>query len=87
MLLVHPFMDANFPACPPWFDEGLGSLFEQVAEEDGHLEGFPNWRLAGLQAAIRDGRTLELEKLLALDSAAFYGEGSPLHYAESRYLL
>src|SRR5215510_4389280 len=25
--IVHPFMEANFPACPPWLNEGLGSLY------------------------------------------------------------
>ena len=24
--IVHPFIEANFPACPPWFNEGLASL-------------------------------------------------------------
>lgn len=32
--IVHPFMEANFPACPPWFNEGMGSLYERVGEED-----------------------------------------------------
>ena len=27
--MVHPFMDADFPACPAWFNEGLASLYEQ----------------------------------------------------------
>src|SRR6266550_9631664 len=22
--IVHPFVEANFPACPPWLNEGLG---------------------------------------------------------------
>ena len=22
--IVHPFIEANFPACPPWLNEGLG---------------------------------------------------------------
>jgi len=35
--IVHPFMRANFPACPAWFNEGLGSLFEQSADREGHL--------------------------------------------------
>ena len=26
--LVHPFMEANFPECPSWLNEGLGSLYE-----------------------------------------------------------
>src|SRR6266446_8961487 len=37
--IVHPFMHANFPACPPWFDEGLASLYEQSTENNGHIWG------------------------------------------------
>lgn len=27
--IVHPFIEANFPNCPAWLNEGLGSLYEQ----------------------------------------------------------
>src|SRR5690349_11527189 len=37
--MVHAFMEANFPACPTWFNEGLGSLYEQPSDKDGHLHG------------------------------------------------
>ena len=43
--IVHPFVEANFPDCPPWLNEGLGSLYEQSGERDGHIVGFTNWRL------------------------------------------
>ena len=33
--IVHPFVAANFPDCPAWFNEGLGSLYEQSGELDG----------------------------------------------------
>ena len=33
--IVHPFVEANFPGCPTWFNEGLGSLYEQSAERKG----------------------------------------------------
>ena len=46
--IVHPFMEANFSACPPWLNEGLGSLYEQCGDVDGHIHGFTNWRLPGL---------------------------------------
>src|SRR5690606_32235976 len=26
--IVHPFMEACFPDCPAWINEGLGSLYE-----------------------------------------------------------
>jgi hypothetical protein len=51
--IVHPFIEANFPNCPPWLNEGLGSLYEQSGEVDGHIHGYPNWRLPGLQQAIK----------------------------------
>src|ERR1043165_6752260 len=47
--LVHPLMEANFPACPPRFNEGMGSLFEQCGTKNGHIYGYTNWRLPGLQ--------------------------------------
>ena len=55
--IVHPFMAANFPKCPAWFNEGLGSLYEQSgSSREGKIIGLTNWRLAGLQKAIRADR-------------------------------
>ena len=56
--IVHPFVAANFPRCPAWFNEGLGSLYEQCGEEDGEIHGYTNWRLPGLQKAIRKKQCL-----------------------------
>jgi hypothetical protein len=88
--IVHPFMHANFPQCPPWFNEGLGSLYEQCGDRDGRIWGYPNWRLPALQEAIRAGRLISFSKLLAMDSSQFYGgTDNPnynQHYAQSRYL-
>lgn len=85
--IVHPYIEANFPACPAWFNEGLGSLYEQSDERDGHIVGLTNWRLAGLKRAIRAGRVPALEKLLRTTSDEFYGDDSGVHYAAARYLL
>jgi hypothetical protein len=88
--IVHPYMRANFPACPTWFDEGLASLFEQATEQKGHIVGLINWRLQGLQQVIREGKTLSFQKLTALSPAEFYGpENNPnysLYYGQARYL-
>lgn len=51
--IVHPFIAANFPDCPSWFNEGLASLYEQSQEYRGRIWGRTNWRLEGLQKAIR----------------------------------
>jgi hypothetical protein len=53
--IVHPFVRANFPECPVWFNEGLASLYEQCGEKNGHIYGYTNWRLKGLQTAIKQG--------------------------------
>jgi hypothetical protein len=84
--IVHPFMEANFPACPPWLNEGLGSLYEQCGDEKGHIHGFTNWRLPGLQKAIRAKQVPEFKDLTAMDANAFYNEDRGVNYAQARYL-
>jgi hypothetical protein len=84
--LVHPFMRANFPACPAWLNEGLGSLYEQSAEKDGRIWGLPNWRLPGLQTAIRAGAVPSFERLTGTTEREFYEDDPGTHYAQARYL-
>jgi hypothetical protein len=84
--IVHPFVEANFPSCPPWLNEGLGSLYEHCGEEDGHIRGFVNWRLPGLQKAINAGELGSFKDLMAMDVSAFYSDSSGVNYAQSRYL-
>ena len=84
--IVHPFMEANFAACPPWFNEGLGSLYEQCGDADGHIHGFTNWRLPGLQRAIRAKQLPSFKDLTAMDVNAFYNEDKGTNYAQARYL-
>src|SRR5712692_5983076 len=84
--IVHPFIEANFPACPSWLNEGLGSLYEQSGEVDGHIHGFTNWRLPGLQAAIRAGQVPSFKTLTALDARGFYNEDKGTNYGQARYL-
>ena len=84
--IVHPFMEANFAACPPWLNEGLGSLYEQCGDVDGHIHGFTNWRLPGLQRAIGAKRVPSFKTLTGMDSSAFYNDDKGTNYAQSRYL-
>lgn len=85
--IVHPYIEANFPGCPAWFNEGLGSLYEQSAERDGHIVGLTNWRLGGLQRAIRRGAVPTIRGLLSTSADQFYGDDTGVHYAMARYLL
>jgi hypothetical protein len=84
--IVHPFMEANFPACPPWLNEGMGSLYEQCGDAGGHIHGFTNWRLPGLQRAIRSKEVPSFKDLTAMDTNAFYDEDKGVNYAQARYL-
>lgn len=85
--IVHPYVEANVAGCPAWINEGLGSLFEQSKEREGHIVGLTNWRLDGLQSAIAEADTVALADLVETTDAQFYGARSGLNYATARYLL
>lgn len=84
--IVHAFVAANFPRCPAWFNEGLASLYEQCGEEDGTIHGYTNWRLAGLQEAIRKKRVPSFPSLCATTDRQFYEQDKGTNYAQARYL-
>jgi len=84
--LVHPFIEANFPACPSWLNEGLGSLYEKCGEDNGHIRGHVNWRLAGLQRTIKTSHLPSFKDLMAMDTTTFYADKTGTNYAQARYL-
>jgi hypothetical protein len=84
--IVHPFMRTNFPSCPDWFNEGLASLYEQSEDRGGHIRGLTNWRLAGLQQAIKAGTLLSFKDLCATTTTQFYSQDKGNNYAQARYL-
>ena len=86
--IVHPYVRANFPTCPAWFNEGLGSLYEQSEERGGRIHGLPNWRLPGLQTVIQEGKTIPFAEFVAMPDDVFYGDptGYNQHYGQARYL-
>jgi hypothetical protein len=67
-------------------NEGLGSLYEQSGEVGGHIHGYTNWRLPGLQKAIKAGILPSFKTLMAFDARAFYGDDQGTNYGQSRYL-
>lgn len=86
--MVHPLMAVDFPRSPAWFNEGMGSLFEQcVIREGPSIRGLVNWRLPILQQAIGTPAYVPLEKLLGTTPEEFYGLQGGAGYAEARYLL
>jgi len=84
--LVHPYIDADFPRCPAWFNEGLASLYEQCSDRDGHIWGLTNWRLAGLQETISAGSLPSFTTLLSTTRDEFYDDDPGSNYAQARYL-
>ena len=84
--IVHPFVAADFPNCPAWLNEGLGSLYEQCGERDGRITGFTNWRLRGLQKAIAEKRVPPFKTLCGTTKGEFYNEDKGTNYAQARYL-
>ena len=84
--IVHPFIAANFPACPSWFNEGLASLYEQCGDKEGHIHGYTNWRLTGLQEAIQRGKLSTFQELCSTTTREFYDDERGTNYAQARYL-
>lgn len=84
--LVHPYMEANFPNVPSWFNEGLASLYERPIEKSGHIWGLPNWRLPNLKKQIQNKTLPALPTLLQTTRNGFYNAEFD-SYAYARYLL
>ena len=86
--IVHPFMAANFPDCPSWLNEGMGSLYEQCQDNNGHIWGLTNWRLRGLHEALKDEEyeMPTFEQLCGTTTREFYNEDPGTNYAQARYL-
>ena len=84
--LVHPYLEANFPNVPSWFNEGLASLYERPVEKKGHIVGLPNWRLPNLKREIKAKTLPSMDVLLKTTRDGFYEAGFD-SYAYARYLL
>ena len=84
--LVHPYMEANFPDVPSWFNEGLASLYEYPGERKGHIIGNVNWRLPNLKKEIRDKTLPKIATLLGTTRDGFY-EADYDAYAYARYIM
>ena len=84
--LTHALLRPDFPQCPHWLNEGMGSLFEQCSLADNDIRGLENWRLPGLQSAIRYKRLRALTDLIG-DPHFYDEEHIAMNYAQARYLL
>lgn len=84
--LVHPYMEANFPDVPSWFNEGLASLYEQPSARKGRIVGLPNWRLPNLKREIKAKTLPKMATMLGTTRDQFY-EADYDSYAYARYIV
>jgi hypothetical protein len=68
--------------------EGLlgSSIKGEVKRPSQETFGLTNWRLAGLQRAIKNGQVPSFKTLLSTSEHEFYSEDPGTNYAQSRYL-
>ncbi len=83
--MTHALIEYDFPQVPAWFNEGLGSLFEQCHVTPRGLKGLINWRLPILRKAIRESKLTGLRGLTSTTTSQFYRDERGTHYAEARY--
>ena len=85
--LIHPYIEANFPQSPLWFNEGLASLYEQSYYKGAKVYGAPNWRLSGLRSVINADAMPSLESMMKTNHVQFMGANREVYYAQARYLM
>jgi len=83
--LTHALIVYDFPNVPTWFNEGLASLHEQCSVREETIIGLTNWRLPGLQSAVKKGTLRPLRDLVT--KRDFYGRLQGDNYAQARYFV
>jgi hypothetical protein len=84
--LTHALIKPDFPEVPSWFNEGLASLYEQCSLDGNSINGLVNWRLPGLQKAIKAGTLRSFEEMIA-DKDFYRQDLVGVNYAQARYLM
>jgi len=84
--LHHADQIARDQAHPTWIKEGLATLFETSQLCDGKLEPLHNFRLRGIQRAVRQNQTIPLRTFLNMKQSA-YMDKATICYPQSRYLM
>jgi hypothetical protein len=86
--IVHAMAEVDFPEIPVWLNEGLGALYEASdVAPSGKIIGVTNWRLKGLQEDLKTNTETQIDKLMELTDADFYGDRRSANYASARYLM
>lgn len=85
--MAHAYMYANFRKCPPWFHEGLASLYIRCNEESGEIRGHPDESLVEIQRSIHGKNVLPFDMLFAMRKNEFYLEWfKRCNYVQAQYI-
>lgn len=78
--LVHVVLADRFPTVPPprWADEGLATLFDDLAKQQGHEADFQAAAAHGQAWRVADLMTLDLDPADAGRQRVFYGQSASL---------
>jgi tetratricopeptide (TPR) repeat protein len=79
-------MEALRQSHPIWISEGFGTLHEQCTQKDGKVIGLTNWRLPGLQKALRAGKSLPWKTIFRMSHGQFMQRATNA-YQISRYIF
>lgn len=85
--MVHPMIDDDFPACPAWLNEGLGSLYGTARWNKDHFDFLINYRLKDLQRALRADTLPTFDELARSTWKEVHGPDASVYYALGRYIL
>ena len=72
---------------PIWVQEGLASLFEDMAGAGADATFLPSWRTNMVKRMHRRGGIVDLEDLISMPRKRFMGSRRQAHYAEARALM
>ena len=84
--IVHPFMAANFPDCPAWFNEGLGSLYEQSGEQTGRSSATPTGGWPACRRPSATGVSPRSRRSGRPPTTSSTSDDRGTNYAQARYL-
>jgi hypothetical protein len=83
---AHPIVQASFPDCPLWLDEGIASWLEH-GEEDGARELPFDTARRRLQRNLVKDRLPSLAALTVSTDREFYADPQQTTYAQARHVV
>ena len=83
--LFHALVRYDLEKIPDWFNEGMGSLYEQCHISGGKIKGAINWRFPILLKHLKKGDCAKLADVIKSKGHDFYDKDNGSNYAVARY--